>query len=150
MTPPRLARALVAILQPSGVILEPCAGTGAFVRALRPHGDVRWCEIDRGRDFFDWTEPVDDIVSNPPWSSFARVLAHALQIARHRVALVATVNHFWTRHRRALVRKAGFGMERIVEFDAPREWGAPTGFQLGMIVLTKGYTGPCAMELLKP
>ena len=144
MTPPRLARALVAALQPSGVILEPCAGTGNFVRALRPFGDVRWCEVARGRDFFEWAEPVDEIVSNPPWSLFARVLAHALDIARHRVALVATINHFWTRHRRELVRRAGFGIEMIIEFPAPMEWQA-TGFQLGMVVLTRGHKGPCAI-----
>ena len=150
MTPLPLAQALAAALQPSGVILEPTAGTGNFVRALEPYGDVQWCEIDRGRDFFDWTEPVDEIVTNPPWSLFAKVLAHALRLARGRVALVATVNHFWTRHRRELVRAAGFGIERIIECDAPKEWGAPTGFQLAMVVLTRGYEGPCTVESLTP
>lgn len=149
MTPLPLAQALAAALQPSGVILEPTAGTGNFVRALEPYGDVRWCEIDRGRDFFDWTQPVDEIVTNPPWSLFAKVLAHALRLARRRVALVATVNHFWTRYRRDLVRRAGFGIERIIECDAPKEWGAPTGFQLAMVVLTRGFEGPCRMETLK-
>jgi hypothetical protein len=147
MTPLPLAQALAAALQPSGIILEPTAGTGNFVRALEAYGDVRWCEIDRGRDFFDWTEPVDEIVTNPPWSLFARVLAHALSLARRRVALVATINHFWTKHRRRLVRSAGFGIERIIEFDAPKEWQAP-GFQLGMVVLTRGFDGPCTMETL--
>jgi hypothetical protein len=33
----------------------------------------------------------------------------------------------WTRSRRELVRRAGFGIERIVEFDPPREWPS-TGF----------------------
>jgi hypothetical protein len=147
MTPPRLARALVAALQPTGVLLEPCAGTGNFVRALRPHGDVRWCEISRGRDFFEWVEPVDEIITNPPWSQFRRFLDHALRLARRRVALVATVNHFWTRHRRELVRRAGFGIEAIIEFPAPPEWHA-TGFQLGMVVLTRGHAGPCAVLAL--
>lgn len=87
-------------------------------------------------------------MTNPPWSLFAKVLAHALRLARRRVALVATVNHFWTRHRRELVRAAGFGIERIIECDAPREWGASTGFQLAMVVLTRGFDGPCTMETL--
>ena len=90
---------------------------------------------------------MDEVVSNPPWSVSARVLAHALDIARHRVALVATINHFWTRHRRELVLRAGFGIEMIIEFTAPTEWQA-TGFQLGMVVLRRGHTGPCAMYAL--
>jgi hypothetical protein len=65
MTPPALARALVRALQPSGTILEPCAGTGNFVKALRPYGQVSSCEIDRGADFLAWTEHVDWIVTNP-------------------------------------------------------------------------------------
>jgi hypothetical protein len=70
MTPPRLAETLVQRLQPSGTMLEPCAGSGAFVRALRPFGRVLSCEIDHGSDFLEWTQRVDWIITNPPWSQF--------------------------------------------------------------------------------
>jgi len=148
MTPLPLARALVAALQPSGVILEPCAGTGNFVRALEPYGDVHWCEITEGRDFFDRTEPVDEIVTNPPWSIFTQVLAHALRLAQRRVAFVCTVNALWTRSRLRLLREHGFGLERIILCDPPPEWGPPLGFQLGLIVLTRGHTAGCSIESL--
>ncbi len=36
-TPPELARRLVDHFQPTGRILEPCAGDGAFLKALRTH-----------------------------------------------------------------------------------------------------------------
>jgi len=149
MTPLPLAQALVAALQPSGRLLEPAAGDGAFVKAMKPYGDVLWCEIDRGRDFFEFNERVDWAISNPPWSLFKQFLQHAMTVADH-VAFLVTVNHWWTRHRRELVRTAGFGIERIIECDAPKEWGAPTGFQLAMVVLTRGYEGPCTMETLTP
>jgi hypothetical protein len=145
-TPPRLARALVAALQPSGRILEPCAGRGAFVRALRPFGNVASCEIDRGLDFFEWSEKVDWVITNPPWSQYARFLAHGLEVA-DRVAFVSTLNHLWTKSRRDLVRRAGFGIERIIEFDVPKEWPS-TGFQLGMVLLTRGHDGACNLEQL--
>jgi len=58
---------------------------------------------------------------------------------------VSTLNHLWTTSRRELVRRACFGLEKIIEFDAPREWPS-TGFQLGMVLLTRGYHGPCAVE----
>ncbi len=147
MTPPTLARDLTRTLQPSGAILEPCAGSGNFVRALRPFGQVRSCEIERGTDFLTWTEHVDWIVTNPPWSQYRRFLEHALAVA-DRVAFVSTLNHLWTRSRRDMVRKAGFGIERIIEFDAPKTWPA-TGFQLGMVLLTRGYQGGCTMERLE-
>lgn len=145
-TPPALARQLVAALQPSGRLLDPCAGTGVFARALRPYGTVDWCEVSRGRDFFAWTTPVDWIVTNPPWSQFRRVLRHALQVADH-VALVCTLNHLWTKARRQDVQRAGFGLHRILEFDAPRTWQV-TGFQLGLVLLTRGYRGPCTIAAL--
>ena len=47
-----------------------------------------------------------------------------------------------------MVRRAGFGLERIIEFDAPREWPS-TGFQLGMVLLTRGYLGACTVEPLR-
>ena len=146
MTPPSLARALVRAVQPSGTILEPCAGTGNFVKALRPYGQVHSCEIDRGEDFLAWTQRVDWIVTNPPWSQFRDFLAHSLQIA-DRVAFVSTLNHLWTRARRQLVKDAGFGIEKIIEFDAPPTWQA-TGFQLGLVLLTRGYRGGCSVEPL--
>jgi hypothetical protein len=145
MTPPTLARALVAALQPSGVLLEPCAGTGNFARALEPYGTVVTCELVDGEDVLTWTRHVDWIVTNPPWSKFAKMLAHALDVADC-VALVVTINHLWTRHRRELVRRAGFGLEAIIE-SAPAEW-KPTGFQVGMVVLRRGYTGACTITTL--
>jgi tRNA G10 N-methylase Trm11 len=59
MTPPALARALVAAIRPKETILEPCAGTGNFVRALKPYGRVLSCEIERGQNFFEWTQRVN-------------------------------------------------------------------------------------------
>lgn len=147
MTPPRLARALVRELRPSGTILEPCAGSGNFVRALRPCGQVFSCEIEKGIDFLQWTQHVDWIVTNPPWSQFRAFLVHSLKVA-DRVAMVTTINHLWTRHRRAAILRAGFGLERIIEFDPPREWQS-TGFQLGMVLLTRGHCGGCAVERLE-
>jgi hypothetical protein len=38
-------------------------------------------------------------------------------------------------------------VERIVEFETPREWPS-TGFQLGLVLLTRGYAGACTIEPL--
>lgn len=60
-TPRNLAEELIAAFasEIGGIVLDPSRGDGAFYDALPPGLDKRWCEIAEGRDFFDWTEPVD-------------------------------------------------------------------------------------------
>jgi len=45
-TPELLAEYIVNYFKPSGKVLEPCSGTGAFLKYL-PKG-TEWCEIDKG------------------------------------------------------------------------------------------------------
>ncbi|MDO8793761.1 MAG: hypothetical protein Q7J25_03985 [Vicinamibacterales bacterium] len=135
MTPSTLAKRIVAVLQPSGVILEPCPGTGNFVRALRPYGTVLVC---RG-DFYAWQRPCDWIITNPPYSQFKDFLAHALTLATH-VALLAPINHSWTKLRVRLVRDAGFGYRQLWLVETSSEFPS-SGFQFGVMVLTRGHRG---------
>ena len=69
-------------------------------------------------------------VSNPPWSLFKKLLQHEMTIAEH-VAFLVTVNHWWARHRRELVRAAGFDIERIIECDAPQGMGRADSISIG-------------------
>lgn len=144
MTPLPVARAIAAALRPSGTILEPFTGDGSFVRALKPYGRVCWCEIDRGRDFFKWTEPVSWIISNPPWSQCRAALDHALTLADHVVFLV-TVNHWWTRARVRSVRDAGFGYRELLLIETPDTFKA-TGFAIGAMHVEREYRGPLAIR----
>lgn len=134
MTPEPLARALCAAIRPSGTILEPCAGDGAFVAALRPYGEVLTCEADT--DFLAYQSRVEWIVTNPPWSQFAPFLRQAMTVADH-VAFLVTVNHFWTTRRVRDVREAGFFYQRLLLIPRwPTTWPG-SGFQLGCMVLGK-------------
>ena len=153
MTPQTLADALVEAIDPCGLVLEPCVGSGAFVSALRRHmqtcdgiNEVETCEISDGRDFLQWRDEVDWVLTNPPWSQFRAFLAHALTLA-HDVALLSTVNHWWTRHRVQAVQRAGFGYRHLVLCDWPDEFPA-SGFQLGMMHVSKGYEGPLQIHWL--
>lgn len=140
MTPRTLAVSLVSHLGIGGRVLEPCAGDGAFVDAIRSAGlAVESCEISAGSDFFQWTEQVDWIVTNPPWSQFRAFLAHSLLVADN-VAMLATVNHWWTKRRVSDVVSSGFGYRRLVLCDWPDEFPA-SGFQLGMMHVMRGWRG---------
>ena len=147
MTPPWLAQAIVRRLQPRGVILEPCLGTGNLWAALQGYGELDWCELDRGRDFLRYTRPVDWIITNPPWSQFGAFLEHSLQLADH-VALMATVNHWWTRRRCQIVERAGFGYRRLLLIDPIPEFPS-TGFQLGMMLISRNWTGMLHLQRIQ-
>jgi hypothetical protein len=141
-TPRALARALVVELSPNGLVLEPCAGDGAFLDAL-PAGSL-WCEIKKGRDFLSWDRKVDWILTNPPWRQLRPFLRKAFEVADS-VAFLMTVNHAWTRARLRDARDAGFGMRRIILVETPDSF-PQSGFQLGMIVYERGWRGPIVMS----
>jgi hypothetical protein len=77
-TPDNVARDVVDFFKPTGRILEPCSGDGAFLKYL-PGAD--WCEIEKGRDFFAEHRHFDWIVGNPPFSIFTDWLTHSFEIA---------------------------------------------------------------------
>src|SRR5580704_17020600 len=62
-TNPALARAIIDHFQPTGKIIDPCRGDGAFFDHLPPGSD--WYEVSEGRDFLAYTEQVDWVISNP-------------------------------------------------------------------------------------
>ena len=137
-TPDALAAQIVAHFGPTGKILEPCRGAGAFVRAMP---GCEWCEIDDGRDFFQWTKPVDWVITNPPWSQFRSFLDHAMKVADN-VVFLSLVNAFFMRARVEDMRRAGFGIVEILMLPTPPKPWPQTGFQLGATHIRHGHAGP--------
>ncbi len=137
MTPPQVAEMIVRHFKPSGRILDPCRGNGAFWNAM-PGSE--WCEIAEGRDFLNWGEPVDWIVSNPPYSTFWDFLAHSFRIADDIVYLIP-LHKIWSGHRY---------LEAIMEYGGIRETliigtgtsiGFPVGLSVGAVHFKRGYKG---------
>lgn len=143
-TPDPMARLIVAEFKPTGRILEPCKGGGAFMRHLPSH--TEWCEIEEGRDFFAWTEPVDWIVSNPPYSDFHRWLEHAFTVAENVVYLVPFGKIFKSMDTVRTIYQWG-GITKALCFPA-RHAGFPFGFPCGAFHFLKGYKGPMELRVL--
>ncbi len=135
-TPQEMAGRLVRHFAPSGRVLEPCCGKGHFLAHMPGAAS---CEIQRGDDFFDWTEKVDWIVTNPPWSQIRPFLIHSMEVADH-VVFLMTVNHIWTKARLRDVREHGFGLKEICLVEMPPEF-PQSGFQLGAVYVARGWTG---------
>ncbi len=155
-TPDEVAERICSHFKPSGRLMEPCAGKGAFLRALKPRttGLVTTCEIDYGHDFLKFPVPpnldekrFDWIVTNPPWSQLRPFLNKSMELAEH-VVFLCLVNAFFMRARVRDMRSAGFGIVEILYVETPPKPWPQTGFQLGAVHIRRGYSGPVKLTWL--
>lgn len=137
-TPDDVARDMVAFFKPSGKILEPCAGDGAFLKYLPP--DTDWCEIEKGRDFFACQEHYDWIVGNPPYSNILDWLCHSFEIADNVVFLMPMNSPFNSMQRLRVIDKWG-GIVHIRAYGNGSMFGMGYGFACGAIHFQRGYRG---------
>ena len=138
-----VAAAIVARYAPTGKMLDPCRGGGAFWKHMP---GAAWCEISEGRDFFDWKKPVDWIVGNPPYSVLNRWLEHSFSIATNVVYLIPIAKVFGSRMRLQMVQQYG----GIVDVWAPwtgRDVGFEFGWAVGAVHFRRGYKGRLALSL---
>lgn len=141
-TPQSMANLIVGHFNPTGRVLDPARGTGAFFDALSRSASstVDWCELTEGRDFFLHTEHYNWIITNPPWSKIAPFLQHAMKRADHVVFLV-TLTHLDTRYRDKMIVDAGFGRREALLLPHPPAPWPSSGFLLCAYHLERGYTG---------
>jgi hypothetical protein len=128
------------LLPLSGRVLDPCRGQGAFYNLFPSHCEKLWCELDEGVDFFDFGEPVDWIVSNPPWSKIKDFMDHAMTIANNVIFLITT-NHAYTKARVKVAQKHGFRVRGMLHMPTPPKPWPQSGFQLSAIWWQRGYLG---------
>jgi len=137
MTPEYLAKALIEHFKPKGKILEPCKGSGNFLKYL-PSNSL-WCEISEGKDFMEFDEKVDWIITNPPWSKIRPFIQKSLEVSDN-IVFLTTIVHLWMKARLRDIHQAGFGIKEIVILDTPKDF-PQSGFQLGAFYLQRGYSG---------
>ena len=134
-TPEHIAAAMVRYFCPTGKVLDPCKGDGAFHRRM-PGAD--YCELQEGRDFFDWREPVDWIVSNPPYSIYLDWMRHSFEVAENIVYLVPLYKAL---HSSTLLSETfeWGGIVEIVHIGTGRDVGFDSGFAAGAVHYKRGY-----------
>jgi len=137
-TPDALAVDIVRHFMPSGRVLEPCAGGGAFLRALPKGAD--WYEIDLDRDFLAAQGHWDWLITNPPYSLFRAFLQKSMQVADNIVFLC--LDNAWNmRARRRDLRRAGFGIVEMCECPVPPPPWPQFGMCLGATWIRRGWQG---------
>lgn len=142
MTPPEVAKDIIDHFKPTGTILDPCRGTGAFYNQFPKKTARYWCELSEGVDFFQWNTPVDWIITNPPWSKVRQFLVHSTLVSDN-ICFLIPFNHFATKCRLRIIQEAGFGIKEFYGVATPKnkEWPG-SGFQLGVTHIQRGYSGP--------
>ena len=136
-TPDNIADYIVRHFKPKGIVLEPCRGKGAFTRALDPN--TEWCEIEEGRDFFDYQKRVDWIVTNPPYSTFNDFLYHSFEIAENIVFLAPVYKLLKSWEVLMHIKEYG-GIVEVIMIPA-RRCGFNFGFPCGAFHFKRGYSG---------
>lgn len=126
--------------------LEPCRGSGNIYRAMkRVFRQLDWCEIDQGRDFFDYREPVDWIFTNPPYSIYDPFLLHCFSLADNVVLLIPLHKVFKSLRVIEAAREYG-GAREIIVLGGGGVAGFPFGFPVGIVWLQRDYRGPIHLE----
>lgn len=141
-TPSEVAELIVDHFRPSGRIVEPCRGGGAFTNYLPKNVD--WFEIREGRDWLQARRPIegrwDWCITNPPYSQFRPFLRKAMELCDN-IVFLCFVNAMWMKARRRDMREFGFGIREILELDTPPPPWPQAGFQLAAIHLMRGWRG---------
>ena len=138
-TPLPIAKTIIKLFPLYGKVLDPFKGKGAFYDQYPDFVDKDWCEIDNGRDFFDYNEKVDWILSNPPYSILDEVLAHSFEIADNVVYLVPVSKVFTSLKRiRGILE---YGNIKEIHILSAGKCGFPFGFPACAIWLQKDYRG---------
>jgi hypothetical protein len=141
-TPAWVAQDMCKHFQPTGRVLDPCRGHGVFERYL--WGDTEWCEITDGRDFFGWSQPVDWVVGNPPYSMTRPWFQHSFAVAENLLYLVPLRNVF---SGYGFLREiSGYGgIKEIRIYGTGSRLGFPMGNAVGAMHIPRGWGGPMQM-----
>ena len=100
----------LANIQPDETVLDPCKGKGVFYDNLSE--PKYYCEITENKDFYDWTEPVDIVIGNPPFSHWNKWILHTLTICKKRFVYVMGATNLTARRLQWII-DAGFGITKI-------------------------------------
>lgn len=146
-TPEAVAKAIISKYDLYGKVLDPFKGKGAFYDNYPDTIEKDWCEIDDGRDFFEYNEHVDWIVTNPPYSIYDDVMAHAAAISDNIVWLVP-LNKIVNSMRR-LRASMNYGGIKSIYYIASSKCNFPFGFPSAAVHFEKGYTGPTVIKELE-
>lgn len=144
LTPRNVAKEIIQKFNPSGSVLDPCRGDGAFADHIP---NCEWCEIRDGKDFYAWSQKVDWIISNPPYSIFSDFLRHSMTLAKDIVYLIPVNKIFNSDKMMREIWEWG-GVKEILVIGGGASLGFPIGFCIGAVHFQHQYKGEIKVSFL--
>ena len=136
-TPDHVAASIVAHFAPTGRILDPCKGDGVVYNKL---ANAEYCELQEGKDFFNWSDPAEWIVSNPPYSIYSEWIRHSFKVAENIVYLIPINKAFNSSSMLKATYEWG-GIAEIVHVGPGSSLKFPVGFAVGAVHYKRNYKG---------
>ena len=112
---------------------DPFFGEGIYYDNF-PTENKCWTEINKGKDFFEFNDPVDIICSNPPFSMLDKVFKKSVELKPRIISYLIGVNNL-TPKRIEDMNRAGYGLSKCHMLKV-KKW---FGMQF-LIVFEKGAT----------
>lgn len=128
-------------------LYDAFAGGKVFYKNFPKGNKKYWTEIEEGKDFFDFKDKVDWIISNPPYSIYVNVMKHSFEIAKNIVYLIPLTKLTASFGRITDVDNFG-GIRKLWIFPASKA-NFPFGFPACFVWMQKGYKGNIETELWK-
>lgn len=147
-TPINIAKYIINSLpiKENEILLEPCRGKGAFYYNFPINTIKEYCEIDEGKDFFNYNKKVDWIITNPPYSIFDSFVKHCFEISENVVLLCPLSKVVSSLGRIKLFENFGNAIE--IQFIGASKCGFPFGFPCCSIWLKKNYKGQTNIKFM--
>lgn len=140
-----VAEKIIQILAPSGIILEPFRGQGAFYDPLLNYigkeDRLKWCEISEGVDFLEFPSQVDWIITNPPFGPLTQMMEKAFEVSVN-TAFLMPISKFYSSAPRLKLSRKFAGLKHMIHTGTGREIGFDIGFPFAVMHFQRGYKGP--------
>lgn len=146
ITPDWCARDIMEYYAPTGKLLDPCAGLNRVFYNLMPKNSD-WCEIQDGKNFFEYTNKVDWIIGNPPYSIFKQWMEHSYKISDNIVYLLPTFKIFNALGLCRLYSVNGW-IKHIRFYDVGKNIDWARGRPIVAVHFKKGYKGNTSWSFL--
>jgi hypothetical protein len=103
-------------LKEGDTVLDPSYGGGVFYDNLPEYVNKEWCEIDKGKDFFEYDKKVDFIIGNPPYSILNKWLDKTMDLT-DKFCYILGFNLTDTRLKKITERGYGITRMHIIDID---------------------------------
>lgn len=98
-------------------VLDPSYGGGVFYDNLPEYVNKDWCEIEKGKDFFEYDKKVDCIIGNPPYSLWNKWLEHTMKLTDKFCYIFGILNLTPMRVRKIIENGYGITKIHLLEVD---------------------------------